>query len=127
MDRTKKTKHSDAAESASFTCRNCGKTVSPDGAGTALRNHGPYCLYSLHRDRTPGDRAADCGGRMEPVALWVKNGGEWALIHRCRVCGTLKSNRIAADDNALLLLSLAVRPLAQPPFPLSFLEEMLKK
>ena len=31
------------------------------------------------------------------------------------------SNRIAADDNPALLLSIALRPLAQPPFPLSSL------
>jgi hypothetical protein len=27
-------------------------------------------------------------------------------------------NRAAGDDNALILLRIAVRPLAQPPFPL---------
>ena len=40
---------------------------------------------------------------------------------RCRACGALRSNRIAADDNPALLLSIALRPLAQPPFPLSSL------
>ncbi len=59
---------------------------------------------------------------MEPVAVWVRKGEEWAIIHRCRICGTLHSNRIAADDNQALLLSLAVRPLAQPPFPLDHLD-----
>ena len=44
--------------------------------------------------------------------------GEWAIVHRCRDCGTLSSNRIAADGNEMLLLSLTVKPLAQPPFPL---------
>jgi ribosome biogenesis GTPase len=55
---------------------------------------------------------------MEPVAVWVRRGGEWALVHRCRTCGHLSSNRIAADDNEALLLSMAVKPLSQPPFPL---------
>jgi len=55
---------------------------------------------------------------MEPITVWVRKGGEWAIIHRCRICGTLSSNRIAADDNDLLLMSLAVRPLSSPPFPL---------
>ena len=59
---------------------------------------------------------------MEPVSVWVRKGGEWAIIHRCRICGVLHSNRIAADDNQALLLSLAVRPLAQPPFPLDHLD-----
>jgi hypothetical protein len=30
-------------------------------------------------------------------------------------------NRIAGDDNPLMLMRLAVRPLAQPPFPLEWL------
>jgi ribosome biogenesis GTPase len=55
---------------------------------------------------------------MEAIAVWVRRGGEWALVHRCRDCGKLASNRIAADDNEALLLSLAVRPLSRLPFPL---------
>ena len=36
---------------------------------------------------------------MEPIAVWVRKNGEWAIIHRCKICGALSSNRIAADDN----------------------------
>lgn len=72
-----------------FVCKVCGKTVVPAGAGSAHRNHCPYCLSSQHLDNEPGDRAADCGGVMEPIAVWVRKNGEWAIIHRCRVCGTL--------------------------------------
>ena len=50
-------------------------------------------------DIEPGDREADCGSIMEPIAVWVRKGGEWAIIHRCRRCGALASNRVAADDN----------------------------
>ena len=71
-----------------FTCKVCGWAVGPEGAGTNHRNHCPNCLSSLHVDETPGDRAADCGGVMEPVAVWVRRGGEWAIIHRCKRCGT---------------------------------------
>ena len=63
-------------------------------AGTQHRNHCPNCLTSLHLDNEPGDRAADCGGQMEPVAVWV------------------------------LLMSIAMRPLCTPPFPLERIEEM---
>ena len=69
-------------------------------------------------DDRPGDRAATCAGAMEPIAVWVRRGGEWAIIHRCRECGALSSNRIAGDDNEVALMSLAVRALAQPAFPL---------
>jgi ribosome biogenesis GTPase len=55
---------------------------------------------------------------MEPIAVWVRPGGEWAILHRCRTCGEIHSNRIAGDDNELALMALAVRAIAQPPFPL---------
>lgn len=42
---------------------------------------------------------------MEPIAVWVRKNGEWAVIHRCRRCGQLSSNRIAADDNPMELIS----------------------
>lgn len=51
-------------------------------------------------------------------------GGEWAVIHRCRRCGALSSNRVAADDNPMKLMSIAMKPLGQPPFPLERIEEM---
>ncbi len=84
-----------------FICKFCGKTVVPTGAGSNHRNHCPYCLSSQHLDNEPGDRSADCGGIMEPVSVWVRKNGEWAIIHRCRICGALNSNRIAADDNPI--------------------------
>ena len=46
----------------SFTCKVCGRLVTPDAAGTDHRNHCPNCLSSLHVDIEPGDREADCGG-----------------------------------------------------------------
>lgn len=109
----------------SFVCAVCGKTISPHGASSRHRNHCPYCLSSVHLDITPGDRSADCGGIMEPIAVWVRADGEWAIIHRCKKCGALSQNRIAADDNIAKLLSVAARPLAFPPFPLDKLEEMI--
>lgn len=101
----------------SFTCRHCGSEVPRDGGGTEHRNHCPRCLHSVHLDEEPGDRLACCGSVMEPIAVWVRKGGEWALVHRCRACGHLSSNRIASDDNEAMLLSLAVQPLSRPAFP----------
>jgi hypothetical protein len=110
----------------SFECKICGRLVTPEGAGTTHRNHCHNCLSSLHLDDEPGDRAANCGGVMEPVAVWTRKDGEWAIIHRCRRCGKLTSNRIAADDNPMKLMSIAVKPLASPPFPLERIEEMTR-
>ncbi|MBN2075111.1 MAG: RNHCP domain-containing protein [Dehalococcoidales bacterium] len=100
-----------------FTCIFCGRSVSKVSVGTRHRNHCPWCLRSIHLDEHPGDRRSSCNGIMEPIAISVRK-GEWILIHRCNDCGTLKANRIAGDDNEMALLSLAVRPVAQPPFPL---------
>jgi len=105
-------------ESDGFACRRCKRAVRGDAFGTRHRNHCPHCLWSLHVDVTPGDRRQSCGGSMEPIAVWVRRDGEWAIVHRCQSCGTLRTNRVAGDDDAWAMMSLAARPLAQPPFPL---------
>ncbi|MGH9246423.1 MAG: RNHCP domain-containing protein [Acidimicrobiales bacterium] len=106
----------------SFRCVNCGLDVPLDAPGTAHRNHCPSCLWSRHLDDdTPGDRDSLCRSSMEPIAITVRGDGEWVLIHRCRGCDELHLNRIAGDDNPLLLVRLAIRLLAQPPFPLELL------
>lgn len=110
----------------SFSCANCGKEIHPDGAGSNHRNHCPYCLYSLHVDEEPGDRKASCHGKMEPIAVVSREDGDWSILHRCNRCGKLNLNRVLADDNPILLMQLAVKPLASPPFPLSYLEHFLQ-
>ena len=102
----------------SFRCVNCRLDVPTDAPGTQHRNHCPACLWSRHVDDRPGDRAADCGSGMEPIAIAVRGKGEWVIIHRCTGCGELDANRSAGDDSPLLLLRLAVKPLAMSPFPL---------
>ena len=108
----------------SFVCKNCGRLVVSAGAGSDHRNHCPNCLCSLHVDIEPGDRECDCGSLMDPVAVSVRKSGEWAIIHRCRRCGQFSSNRTAADDNPMKLMSIAMKPLCLPPFPLERIEEM---
>lgn len=109
-----------------FLCRVCGREAVPEGAGSDHRNHCPNCLTSLHVDNRPGDRASDCGGYMDPVAVWVKKNGEWAIIHRCRQCGKMSANRIAADDNPMKLMAIALKPLTAPPFPIERIQEMTR-
>lgn len=105
-----------------FRCGHCRLDVSTRAPGTAHRNHCPTCLWSRHLDDdTPGDRAADCGSLMEPIAIGVRGDGEWVIVHRCTGCGELHLNRTAGDDNPLVLLRLAVKPLAQPPFPIELI------
>ena len=61
---------------------------------------------------------------MEPVAVWVRKGGEWAIILRCKSCAKLITNRVAADDNPMKLMSLAMQPLCSALFPLDYIEAM---
>ncbi|MFG1942898.1 RNHCP domain-containing protein [Nonomuraea sp. NPDC048826] len=101
-----------------FTCVRCGLTVTGTAPGGGRRNHCPSCLHSLHVfDRAEGG-PSECGSRMAPISIAVLRGGDWMIIHRCTRCGELTSNPISGDDNQLILMRMAVRPLAQPPFPL---------
>ena len=99
---------------------------SAEGAGSDHRNHCPYCLSSVHVDNEPGDRASACHGVMEPISVWVRKNGEWAVIHRCTVCGKMGSNRIAADDNPMKLMALALRPYGSPRLDPKRIKNMVK-
>lgn len=100
-----------------FECKNCGTIVGP-ATGKHQRNHCPQCLHSRHVDIRKGDRRCFCKGLMPPISIWVKPGGEWALIHRCLRCGFIRTNRIAGDDNESKLLELAKMPLQNLAFPI---------
>ncbi|MFO0830644.1 MAG: RNHCP domain-containing protein [Phycisphaerales bacterium] len=101
-----------------FSCSRCGfSTLSPPW-GSRHRNHCPACLWSRHLDEEPGDRRCACRGLMEPIAIEVRQDGEWAIVHRCVQCSQLRTNRIAGDDQERALLALALRPIARPAFPL---------
>lgn len=110
--------HSSQYRSEGFVCAHCGRAVEPAQAGTNHRNHCPHCLSSVHVDILPGDRRAACRGTMQPIAVWVSSKNEWSLIHRCERCGTMKSNRIAGDDDERTLIALALKPLSRLPFPI---------
>lgn len=74
--------------------------------------HQPGCLHSLHVDlKRPGDRASPCRVLMAPVGTFIQRNGEQSVVHRCLGCGIERHNRVAADDNPLLLLRL---PLYEP-------------
>jgi hypothetical protein len=85
-----------------FVCKNCGEAVVGDG----YTNHCPICLYSLHVDVNPGDRLADCGGLMAPVAVSAKGDG-YRILHRCTICGAEKWNQAAPEDDFQQLLAIA--------------------
>ena len=87
-----------------FVCAACGREVPP--LGYTSRNHCPYCLSSLHVDVNPGDRAADCGGILDPIRTEPDPKKGFVVIHRCRRCGELRRNKAASDDDRDLLIRL---------------------
>ena len=108
-----------------FRCAHCGYIVI--GAhwlsGVNNRNHCPYCLWSRHLDLyAAGDRLSACKAPMRPVALTCKrsrnkyaNGrGELMLVHQCMDCDDISINRIAADDDAGMLLEVFYASLTLP-------------
>lgn len=100
-------------EPEEFRCRHCRVFVVSVPSGGRHRNHCPTCLHSRHVDeRLPGDRLSACGGTMAPIGRFQRAGGEYMLLHRCLDCGVERRNRIAADDDFDLVLSL---PEIAPP------------
>ena len=87
---------SGASENTGYTCLYCGLKVVPLTNGS-YRNHCPRCLYSLHLDIAPGDRASSCQGMMEPIAVKYKSNKGLQLVHRCQACGVVRVNKIASD------------------------------
>ena len=91
-----------------FKCGHCKQFIGAPVMGGRQRNHCPNCLYSKHVDHTrPGDRRSTCHSLMEPIGM-VHRRNEDVLIHRCLGCGKEDPNRIAADDNPVLLEEIPV-------------------
>lgn len=84
------------ARDESFACAHCAAEVPPHGR--TARDHCPWCLRSLHVDVVPGDRAADCGGILDPIGL-ERRGEDLRLLYRCRRCGAEKVNRALLDGD----------------------------
>jgi hypothetical protein len=85
-----------------FHCGRCGREVQGDG----YTNHCPACLYSMHVDVNPGDRAESCRGLMAPVDYEVK-GAEYVVVHQCTACGAIRRNKMRPEDSMQVLLGLA--------------------
>lgn len=80
----------------SFVCVHCGTEVPP--AAKTCRNHCPNCLYSIHLDVYPGDRAANCGGVLVPVGVIYNPQKGYQIIHQCDRCGHESRNLAALED-----------------------------
>ncbi|HEX5567142.1 MAG TPA: RNHCP domain-containing protein [Streptomyces sp.] len=99
-------------------CPHCGLTASAPAPGGAPRTHCPGCLHARHAPGRAESVPSGCRSRMAPISVAVLGDGAWRLIHRCIHCQELTSSPVRDDDNRLVLMHMAIRPLAQPPFPL---------
>jgi len=88
-----------------FTCAVCGADVPP--LGYTSRDHCSVCLCSLHVDNYPGDREAGCGGVLRPIGLLRHKKG-WQIVYKCEICGAVKKNVAAKDDDGDMLVRLSV-------------------
>ena len=78
-----------------FICANCQKEVLP--LGYTSRNHCPFCLFSLHLDINPGDRASDCGGLLEPIRVETDAKKGYIIVSKCQRCGEIRRNKAANE------------------------------
>lgn len=84
-------------------CEKCRAKV----VGTGYTNHCPKCLWSKHVDVAPGDRAAECGGMMQPIAVEGATGKGYTILQRCERCRFERRNAVQAEDNMDAVLTLA--------------------
>ncbi len=84
-----------------FICENCGKKVGK--LGYSCRNHCPYCLYSKHVDKNPGDREEECHGMLEPIDIEINSKKGYVIVFKCIKCGAIRKNKVAEDDNMELI------------------------
>lgn len=87
-----------------FVCEHCGAKVQ----GSGYTNHCPKCLWSKHVDVNPGDRAAQCGGMMEPVAL-EGSSPNYRIVHRCTLCSSERRVGVETGDDIQAVVDLAGR------------------
>ncbi|HPQ80252.1 MAG TPA: RNHCP domain-containing protein [bacterium] len=83
-----------------FTCGHCGRDVPPT-AGSTPRNHCPFCLWCMHVDINPGDRANRCRGMMRPIGIYTHSKKSYVILHQCTRCAErVKAKAILYDANA---------------------------
>lgn len=92
-----------------FVCAHCGREVKP--LGFTSRDHCPFCLWSLHVDINPGDRANECRGNLVPIKAYPDPKKGYIIVYRCDTCGEIHRNRAAHEakvqpDNISLIIKL---------------------
>lgn len=81
-----------------FVCARCGHSVA--AALSTCRDHCPRCLWSLHVDVNPGDRAAGCRGLLRPIGYEQRSRKGFMIVYRCEACGEMRRNRFLDSDRS---------------------------
>ncbi|MFH0800072.1 MAG: RNHCP domain-containing protein [Pseudomonadota bacterium] len=102
-----------------FVCGKCGREVPPT-SGATPRNHCPFCLWCMHVDINPGDRANPCRGMMSPIGIYTHTKKSYVVLHQCQRCfARVKAKAILADGNAEddfdRILELSGNPIEETP------------
>ena len=105
-----------------FHCPACGFEPA-ENVSEKEYAHCPRCLTAIHEADSEG---YECGGKLQPVSIWVKPDDSWEILGRCSLCGEIASTPVSDEDDPILLLSIAGRPLSMPPFPLEKIEELTR-
>jgi hypothetical protein len=82
-----------------FVCEQCGLK----NFGNGFTNHCRGCLHSKHIDINPGDRAAVCGGLMEPTKI-EQRGQKMFVVLVCKKCRFQRRNTISPLDDLEVVL-----------------------
>ena len=104
-----------------YQCPVCRWTPKNDDEN-GIFDHCPKCLHSIHDYDHEGYQ---CGGRMVPISVWVRDDQPSEVIQRCYFCGELQTTPLQYQDNPVKLMSVIAEPLAAPPFPLDKMEMMM--
>lgn len=105
MEQKRFTKNDDG-----FICAHCGKEVKP--LGYTSRDHCPFCLWSIHIDVNPGDRANECHGNLVPIKVETDSKKGYVIVYKCDKCGEIHRNRAAHEakvqpDSISLIIKLS--------------------
>lgn len=90
---------------AGFVCVHCGHSVPK--LEKSSRDHCNKCLYGLHVDIYPGDRANTCRGELQPIGVLTSSKKGYVIEYRCKACGKAINNKAAQDDDFEALLNLS--------------------
>jgi rubrerythrin len=89
-----------------FVCEKCGTDVK----GNGYTDHCPACLWGKHVDVNPGDRAANCGGLMEPISIDMKN-TKYTIHYVCMKCNFKFQVKSLPKDDFEVIIKLVSKPL----------------